>query len=177
MSQAHLNSIRAVGGALKIQPAAPNKMPAPAVPIARPIAAALAVMNCVKLTAMKALRFFSTTRDIISVTSAGLALGKPKHCRTCSHRMRETVGVPIMPEHGSGTLGGCQSPTHRVFERVHLHRSTDRVCAESHAFCNCRVNFLFNIDDLSGHAEETHSVVADEFESLCEQMFHTYVVV
>lgn len=126
MSHAHLNSILAVGGAERIQPANPRTAPAPMVPTTRPAVARPTVKNSATVTAIKAFKWPSTTRFMISSTASGMALGKPKHCRTCSQRMRATVGVPIADVNGSGT---------RAVRMACVPRRMHSVMAES-IFCS-----------------------------------------
>lgn len=104
MSHEHLNSIRAVGGVAMIEPATPSSVPIPIVATPTPMATEPTADSCAREVFIKDFRLPMTTRDIISSTSAGLALGKPKHCSTCSQRIRDTVGVPMMPEQGRGTM-------------------------------------------------------------------------
>lgn len=104
VSQAHFSNMRAVGGAAKKEPAMPRIVPIPIVATPTPMAIPPKTMNCDMVTVMNCFRLPMTILDMISSTASGIAFGKPKHCRTCSHRILDTVGVPIMPEKGRGTI-------------------------------------------------------------------------
>jgi hypothetical protein len=51
------------------------------------------------------------------------------------------------------------------------------VRAETHAFCDRRVNLLFDINDLRRHCEETNSVISNELERLRKKLPDALVVI
>jgi hypothetical protein len=48
---------------------------------------------------------------------------------------------------------------------------------QSHGFCDCRVNLLFDVHHLSGDAEKTNSIITYEIERLRNQQFDRLVVI
>ncbi len=132
MSQEHLNNIRAAGGNEIADEANANSAPAPTDTKTSPAVAPVTAQNSNIDTAIKLFRFPRTTLVMISLTASGRALGNPKHWSTCSHRIRQTVGVPIIPEKGRGTMDvrtACVARRIHSVIAVSIFCSTSTTCA------------------------------------------------